>query len=60
MNHELSLIINGQLMAIRVQKKKSIMKQLMFIALALLLAACEKPVLDNDDALNIENQRFTY
>ena len=24
------------------------MKQLMFIALALLLAACEKPVLDND------------
>ena len=38
-------------MAIRVQKKKSIMKQLMFIALALLLAACEKPVLDNEDAV---------
>ena len=31
------------------KKKKSIMKQLMFIALALLLAACEKPVLDNED-----------
>jgi hypothetical protein len=27
------------------------MKQLMFIALALLLAACEKPVLDNEDAV---------
>ena len=40
-------------MAIRVQKKKSIMKQLMFIALALLLAACEKPVLYNENALNI-------
>ena len=33
------------------KKKKSIMKQLMFIALALLLAACEKPVLDNEDAV---------
>ena len=38
-------------MAIRVQKKEKIMKQLMFIALALLLAACEKPVLDNEDAV---------
>ena len=33
------------------KKKKTIMKQLMFIALALLLAACEKPVLDNEDAV---------
>ena len=34
-------------MAIRnSKKKKNIMKQLMFIALALLLAACEKPILD--------------
>ena len=33
------------------KKKKSIMKQLMFIALALLLAACEKPVLDNENAV---------
>ena len=33
------------------KEKKTIMKQLMFIALALLLAACEKPVLDNEDAV---------
>ena len=33
-------------MVICVQKKEKIMKQLMFIALALLLAACEKPILD--------------
>ena len=45
------MIIHGSFVAIRVQKKKSIMKQLMFIALALLLAACEKPVLDNEDAV---------
>ena len=31
------------------KKKKRIMKQLMFIALALLLAACEKPALDQND-----------
>ena len=43
--------IRGSFVAIRVQKKKSIMKQLMFIALALLLAACEKPFLYNEDAV---------
>lgn len=31
------------------------MKQLMFIALALLLAACEKPVLDNEDTASTKD-----
>ena len=36
-------------MEIRVRKKKTIMKQLMFIALALLAVACEKPILDSEE-----------
>ena len=39
-------------MEIRVRKKKTIMKQLMFIALALLIVACEKPILDTEDIPN--------
>ena len=42
-------------MVIRVQKKKSIMKQLMFIALALLLAACEKPILSEEDIVSTQD-----
>ena len=36
-------------MEIRVRKKKTIMKQLMFIAHALLAVACEKPILDSEE-----------
>ena len=36
-------------MVIRVKEKKKIMKKLMFIALALLVASCEKPILDSED-----------
>ena len=39
-------------MEIRIRKKKTIMKQLMFIALALLVVACEKPILDTEDIPN--------
>ena len=35
-----------------VRKKKTIMKQFMFIALALLVVACEKPILDSEDIPN--------
>jgi len=42
-------------MAIRVQKKKSIMKQLMFIALALLMTACEKPILSEEDIVSTQD-----
>lgn len=35
------------------------MKQFMFIALALLLAACEKPVLDNEDAVTKKDANVT-
>ena len=39
-------------MEIRVRKKKTIMKKFMFIALALLAVACEKPILDTEDIPN--------